>query len=85
MGYVFTTIKDTTGPIFRCRSVLIFPGLREVETMPWFPYRRANSFDTNTFPYDYMNISARLKKENEPVCFGYIKIGFLSSFSLGHP
>ena len=44
-------------------SVLILPGLREVETMPWFPYRWANSFDTWIFPYDHMNIGLRSERE----------------------
>ena len=45
--------------ICRVMSVLIFPGLTDVETIPWSPYRWANSFDTWIFPYDYMNIDER--------------------------
>lgn len=33
---------------FRCSSVLRLPGLRDVETMPWFPYRRCSSFENTT-------------------------------------
>ena len=51
--------------------------------MPWSPYRRANSFDTWIFPYDYMNIGVRLERENEPICFGHTKSEVLSSSLLG--
>ena len=85
MRYVFTIMKFWKKLKFRCRSVFIFPGWREVETMPWFPYRWANSFDTWIFPYDYMNIGVRLERENGPVCFGYTTFEVLSSSSLGHP
>ena len=56
MSYVLTIIKYSKRLTCRIRSVLIFPGLREVETMPWSPYRRASSFDTWIFPYDHINI-----------------------------
>ena len=88
MWYVFTIIKCWKKSRLRCRSVFIFPGLRETETMPWFPYRWANSFDTWIFPYYYMNmIGVRLERENrdEPICFGRTKIEILSSASLGLP
>ena len=53
--------------------------------MPWFPYRRANSFDIWIFPYNDMNIGVRLEKEDEPVCFGNTKIEVLSYSSLDLP
>ena len=51
--------------------------------IPWSPYRRANSFETWIFPYDYMNIGVRLERENEPICFGHTKSEILSSSLLG--
>jgi len=50
-GYRTTrTMKYSIREKWRHRSVLRFPGLRDVDTMPWSPYRRANSFDIRTFP-----------------------------------
>lgn len=37
---------------FRCSSVLRLPGLRDVETMPWFPYLRCSSFENTTVACD---------------------------------
>ena len=57
-----------------------------METMPWFPYRWANSFDTWIFPYDYMNIGVRLKgRKNEQVCFGRIDLEVFAPSSLDLP
>ena len=48
---VLTSTRYSNVEKWRSRSDLIFPGLREVETMPWFPYRWANSFDIWIFAY----------------------------------
>jgi hypothetical protein len=37
-------------PAVRARSVLMFPGCKEIDTMPSPPYRRASSFEIRIFP-----------------------------------
>lgn len=45
-----TRMVRTNPGRWRWRSDLMFPGLREVDTIPWSPYRRASSNAITTLP-----------------------------------
>lgn len=62
---VLTIKKYSKRETWRCRSDLMFPGLREVETMPCSPYRVANSFDTWIFPCELMWTSVKGWRERK--------------------